>query len=142
MACVTTYAFDKWYIFRYKYGEKMFSYEGILRCLQALKEFASMLRSMEIIDNSKRGVNRRLKEYEKNLWVASVLWDIGFYPKGVYDNIEEKERAYNEWKSSDKTAEDIAKINQAICWELPEMIDRFVAEELPALKWELQSRAK
>lgn len=144
----TTYAVSKWSDFKYKYEEKMFSYDDILRFLQYLRELASQLRCLEITGTSQKSINRQLKELEKDLLVCNILWDAGFYSAAVYDGAKDlkgwkREReVYYIWRAADKTKEDIQKLNQVICYELPELIDRFVAEEQPALEWEMKSVAR
>lgn len=144
----TTYAVSKWSDFKYKYEEKMFSYDDILRFLQYLRELASQLRCLEITGTSQKSINRQLKELEKDLLVCNILWDAGFYSAAVYDGAKDlkgwkREReVYYIWRATDKTKEDIQKLNQVICYELPELIDRFVAEEQPALEWEMKSVAR
>lgn len=86
-----------------------------------------------------RGINRQLKELEREVWMSNILIQVRFYQAG---NEKKDYEAYDEWKAGVKTKEDIEKINQVVCYELPELIDRYVARELPALHWEMQSVAR
>lgn len=142
MTGITTYAIDKWLLFKYKYGEQMFKFDDILQLLQTLKEFASQLRGMEIKETNPKKINRQLNAMEKDLWMNNVLLDAGFYQVTDDYDLRVIDEAYNQWRAADKTKEDIATVNQVVCYELPELIDRFVANELPALQWEIQSVAR
>ena len=59
----------------------------------------------------------------------------------VYDSAEREDspEVYKQWRAADKTTEDIEKLNQVLCYELPNLIDKFVADEMPALEWEMNS---
>lgn len=147
-AGITTHAFWLWRSYKYRYKERYFKYEDILRFLQTLSEFSHQLRGMEITDSRKRMANRQLKELEKELLMYNILWDAGFYSADMYDGIEErdeikrKKAVYDAWRKKDKTVRELEMINQVVCFELPELIDKFVAEEMPALKWEIESVAR
>ena len=138
-AGMTTYALSRWFYERYKNGEKEFSYEDISRLLQTVKDIASQLRGMEITDTKPKRIERQLKAMEHEVWLKQILSDAGFFQAEDEQKLDE---AYNKWRAADKTEEDIAKVNQVVCYELPELIDRFVASELPALQWEMQSVAR
>lgn len=142
MTGITTYAINKWLWFKYKYGEQMFKFDDISQLLQTLKEFASQLRGMEITETNPKKINRQLKAMEKDLWMENVLLDAGLYQVEDDYDMRVREEAYKQWQAADKTKEDIATVNQVVCYELPELIDRFVVNELPALQWEIQSVAR